>query len=95
MLLVVACGSLAIATLLYVFWVTPEPMAVKSHQEREREVAVRVAEGQVRKTAAGANARAPVDFPGWVDNADLHPTSPLSLRRQPRLYGEMQHRGDG
>ena len=37
MLLVVACGSLAVAALLYVFWVTPEPVAAKSRQERERE----------------------------------------------------------
>ena len=37
MLLVVACGSLAMAALLYVFWVTPEPVPVKSRQDRERE----------------------------------------------------------
>ncbi|MDA2913063.1 zinc-ribbon domain-containing protein [Acidobacteriia bacterium AH_259_A11_L15] len=37
MLVVIACGALALAALLYVFWLTPEPVRVKSAAERERD----------------------------------------------------------
>ncbi|MEE9233884.1 MAG: zinc ribbon domain-containing protein [Candidatus Acidoferrales bacterium] len=37
MLVVIACGALALATLLYVFWLTPEPVRVKTPAEREHE----------------------------------------------------------
>ncbi len=35
--MVIACGALALATLLYVFWLTPEPVRAKTPAERERE----------------------------------------------------------
>jgi len=37
MLLVLACASLTLAALLYVFWLAPEPVRVKAAAERERE----------------------------------------------------------
>lgn len=37
MTLVVACGALGLAALLYVFWVEPEPTERKSPAEAERE----------------------------------------------------------
>lgn len=37
MTLVVACGALTLAALLYVFWLTPEPVRAKTAAERERE----------------------------------------------------------
>lgn len=36
-MLVVACASLTLAALLYVFWLTPEPIRAKTAAERERE----------------------------------------------------------
>ena len=35
--LVIAFGAIAIASLLYVFWLTPEPTVVKTPMEREQE----------------------------------------------------------
>ena len=35
--LVIALGAIAIASLLYVFWLTPEPTVVKTPMEREQE----------------------------------------------------------
>ncbi len=35
--MVIACGALALATLLYVFWLTPQPVRVKTPAEREHE----------------------------------------------------------
>ncbi len=35
MLLIVICAALAIGTLLYIFWVKPQPVAVPSPAERE------------------------------------------------------------
>lgn len=37
MVLVLACASLTLAALLYVFWLTPEPARAKTAAERERE----------------------------------------------------------
>lgn len=34
-MLVLACASLTLAVLLYVFWLTPEPVRVKTRAERE------------------------------------------------------------
>lgn len=36
-MLVLACGALTLAALLYVFWLTPEPAPTKTPAERERE----------------------------------------------------------
>lgn len=36
-MLVVACASLTLAALLYVFWLTPQPIRTKTAAERERE----------------------------------------------------------
>lgn len=36
-MLLLACATLTLATLVYVFWLTPEPVRVKSRAERERE----------------------------------------------------------
>ena len=36
-MLVVACAALTLAALLYVFWLTPEPLRAKTPAERERE----------------------------------------------------------
>ncbi len=35
--LVIACGALTLAALLYVFWIAPEPVRLKSRAEREQE----------------------------------------------------------
>ena len=35
MALIIACGSLALATMLYVFWVTPEPIVKKTRVQAE------------------------------------------------------------
>jgi hypothetical protein len=35
--LIIACGALALATMLYVFWVTPEPIVRKSHAQAEHD----------------------------------------------------------
>lgn len=37
MLLIVACGSLTVAALLYVFWVAPEPVTAQTPHQREQE----------------------------------------------------------
>jgi len=39
-MLLLACATLALAALVYVFWLTPEPVRVKSRAEREREYLV-------------------------------------------------------
>ena len=36
-MLVIACSALTLAALLYVFWLTPEPVRVKTALERDRE----------------------------------------------------------
>lgn len=36
-MLVIACAALTLAVLLYVFWLTPEPLRTKTPAERERE----------------------------------------------------------
>jgi len=36
-MLLLACATLTLAALVYVFWLTPEPVRVKSPAERERE----------------------------------------------------------
>ncbi len=36
-MIVFACAALTLAALLYVFWLTPEPVRVKSAVERDRE----------------------------------------------------------
>jgi hypothetical protein len=36
-MIVLACAALTLAALLYVFWLTPEPVRAKSAAERERE----------------------------------------------------------
>ncbi len=36
-MIVFACAALTLAALLYVFWLTPEPVRVKSALERDRE----------------------------------------------------------
>lgn len=35
MALIIACGALALATMLYVFWVTPEPIVRKTRVQAE------------------------------------------------------------
>ena len=35
MTLIIACGALALATMLYVFWVTPEPIVKKTRVQAE------------------------------------------------------------
>lgn len=37
MTIILACAALTLAALLYVFWLTPEPVRAKSTAERERE----------------------------------------------------------
>jgi hypothetical protein len=37
MMIVLACAALTLAALLYVFWLSPEPVRAKSAAERERE----------------------------------------------------------
>jgi len=36
-MIILACAALTLAALLYVFWLTPEPLRVKSASDRERE----------------------------------------------------------
>ncbi|MFQ5776537.1 MAG: zinc-ribbon domain-containing protein [Terriglobia bacterium] len=36
-MLLLACAALTLAALLYVFWLTPEPIPAKSRAQRERE----------------------------------------------------------
>ncbi|MGH9863352.1 MAG: hypothetical protein ACRD35_08010 [Candidatus Acidiferrales bacterium] len=36
-MVVLACATLTLAALIYVFWLTPEPLRVKTALERERE----------------------------------------------------------
>jgi hypothetical protein len=36
-MIVLACAALTLAALLYVFWLTPEPLRVKTPADRERE----------------------------------------------------------
>ena len=36
-MIILACAALTLAALLYVFWLTPEPLRVKSPADRERE----------------------------------------------------------
>lgn len=36
-MLVLACATLTLATLLYVFWLTPEPARIKTQAERDRQ----------------------------------------------------------
>lgn len=36
-MLLLACATLTLAALVYVFWLTPEPVRVKTRAERERE----------------------------------------------------------
>ncbi len=37
MALIIACGALALATMLYVFWVTPEPIVRKTRAQAEQD----------------------------------------------------------